>query len=167
MSNLLDWLFGAPQPYRDEPRVAFRHPAPSARAGLSVTLRSSVRSSPTVSPIDVERVLAVASPADFEHWLEANAASPASEREIAVAIYNKASGRQTVNLNDLQEVALCHGWVDTQTKKIDDERYAIRFVPRRPGSNWSATNREMARRLLAQRRIKPAGLAVLPPDLGT
>jgi uncharacterized protein YdeI (YjbR/CyaY-like superfamily) len=65
----------------------------------------------------------------------------------------------------LQEVALCHGWVDTQTKRIDDERYAIRFVPRRPRSNWSPTNREMARRMLAEGRVTEAGAAVLPSDL--
>jgi uncharacterized protein YdeI (YjbR/CyaY-like superfamily) len=118
-----------------------------------------------VSPIDIDRAIPVASPADFERWLTDNGRRGAGEREVTVAIYNKASGRQTVNLNDLQEVALAHGWVDTQTKRIDDQRYAIRFVPRRPGSNWSATNREMARRLLAQGRIKPAGLALLPSDL--
>jgi uncharacterized protein YdeI (YjbR/CyaY-like superfamily) len=65
----------------------------------------------------------------------------------------------------LQEVALCHGWVDTQTKHIDDERYAIRFVPRRPRSNWSEKNRAMARRLVADGRMTAAGTATLPGDL--
>ena len=69
------------------------------------------------------------------------------------------------HLGTVQEVALCHGWVDTQIQRIDDERYAIRFVPRRPGSNWSATNRTLARRLLAEGRIQPAGLTTLPGDL--
>jgi len=55
--------------------------------------------------------------------------------------------------------------VDTQTKGIDDQRYAIRFVPRRPGSNWSATNRERVRRLQREGRMTPAGEAALPPDL--
>jgi uncharacterized protein YdeI (YjbR/CyaY-like superfamily) len=82
-----------------------------------------------------------------------------------VAIHKKSSGKQTVTLEALQEVALRHGWVDTQTKRIDDERYAIRFVPRRRGSNWSAKNRAMARRLVEAGRVTPAGLATLPPDL--
>jgi len=55
--------------------------------------------------------------------------------------------------------------VDTQTKGIDDQRYAIRFVPRRPGSNWSATNRERVLRLRREGRMTPAGEATLPPDL--
>jgi uncharacterized protein YdeI (YjbR/CyaY-like superfamily) len=82
-----------------------------------------------------------------------------------LAIRKASSGKQTVTLLDLQEVALCHGWVDTQTKRIDDERYAIRFVPRRPGSTWGAKNRAMARRLLDQGRVRPSGMATLPPNL--
>lgn len=115
-----------------------------------------------MSPIDVSCAVAVAGAADFDGWLQAHGET---EREVVVAIYKKASGKQTVTLTDLQEVALCHGWVDTQTKGIDHERYAIRFVPRRPGSNWSATNREVARRLLQEGRVRAAGLATLPDDL--
>ena len=61
-----------------------------------------------------------------------------------IAIFKRGSGRQTVGLVELQETALNHGWVDTQTRRIDDDRYAIRFVPRRPGSNWSPKNRHGA-----------------------
>ncbi len=104
----------------------------------------------------------MASEADFDAWL---AAHGETEREIVVAIHKKASGRQTVTLVALQETALCHGWVDTQTKRIDDERYAIRFVPRRRRSNWSAKNRRMARGLLEEGRMTTAGLATLPSDL--
>lgn len=115
-----------------------------------------------MSPLDVAKAIPIAVPADFDRWLRAHGDS---EQEVVVAIYKKASGKQTVTLTELQEVALCHGWVDTQTKGIDDERYAIRFVPRRRGSNWSETNREMARRLLQEGRVTAAGLATLPDDL--
>jgi len=115
-----------------------------------------------MSPLDVSRPLSIPSAADLDAWLVAHGAS---EREVVVAIYKRASGKQTVGLVALQETALCHGWVDTQTKRIDDERYAIRFAPRRPGSNWSATNRAMARRLIEAGRVTDAGRAALPPDL--
>jgi uncharacterized protein YdeI (YjbR/CyaY-like superfamily) len=115
-----------------------------------------------MSPMDVSQAIPVTSAGELGRWL---AAHEADERERIVAIYKKASGRQTVTFDELLDVALCHGWVDTQTKGIDDERYAIRFVPRRPGSNWSATNREKVRRLLAEGRMTPAGRAVLPDDL--
>jgi len=112
--------------------------------------------------MDVSRAVFMASEADFDAWL---ARHGSEEREVLVAIDKKASGKQTVTLPALQEVALCYGWVDTQTQRIDDQRYAIRFVPRQPGSNWSPTNRELARRLLREGRIQPAGLATLPDDL--
>lgn len=115
-----------------------------------------------MSPIDTAAAVQVDSAEDFDDWLAENGGR---EREVTISIFKAASGRQTVTFTALQEVALCHGWVDTQTKGIDEARYAIRFVPRRPGSNWSATNREMARRLLAQNRVLPVGRALLPDDL--
>jgi uncharacterized protein YdeI (YjbR/CyaY-like superfamily) len=115
-----------------------------------------------VSPLDISHAIPIASGAEFDGWLGAHRTS---ERDVVVAIHKKASGKQTVTFPELQEVALCHGWVDTQTKAIDEERYAIRFVPRRPGSNWSETNRRMARRLIEEGRVTAAGLATLPADL--
>ena len=115
-----------------------------------------------MSPLDVSRATPVSSADEFDSWLRDHGASEPSR---IVAIYKKASGRQTVTFEELLDTALCHGWVDTQTKGIDDQRYAIRFVPRRPGSNWSATNRERVRRLRREGRMTPAGEVVLPPDL--
>jgi uncharacterized protein YdeI (YjbR/CyaY-like superfamily) len=112
--------------------------------------------------VDVDAAIPISRAPEFDRWL---AEHGSTEREVVVAIASKASGRQTVTLTELQEVALCHGWVDTQTRRIDAERYAIRFVPRRPGSNWSPTNRELARGLLAEGRMTAAGAAKLPPDL--
>lgn len=112
--------------------------------------------------MDVSRAISITAAADLDVWLTAHGAT---ERAVVVAIFKKASGKQTVGFGALQEVALCHGWVDTQTKSLDEERYAIRFVPRRPGSSWSATNRRLARRLLEEGRLRPAGVAALPDDL--
>jgi uncharacterized protein YdeI (YjbR/CyaY-like superfamily) len=98
----------------------------------------------------------------FDRWLRGHGAS---EPEVVVAIWNKRSRRQTVSLLQLQEVALCHGWVDSQTKRIDERRYAIRFVPRRERSRWSEKNRAMARRLIEAGRMRRAGTASLPADL--
>lgn len=112
--------------------------------------------------MDTSRAIRMDTPADFEHWLEANGDR---ERDVIVAIYKKSSGRQTVTLTELQEVALCFGWVDTLGQRIDEELWALRFMPRRPNSNWSPLNRAMARQLLPTGRIRPAGLALLPDDL--
>ncbi len=115
-----------------------------------------------MSPLDASQATPVSSATQFDRWLREHGAT---ERELIVAIFKKASGRQTVTFDGLLETAICHGWIDTQTKSIDDERYAIRFVPRRPGSHWSPANRETARRLLREKRMAPAGIAALPADL--
>lgn len=115
-------------------------------------------------PLDVSRARPIARAEDWDAWL---AEHGDAEREAIVAISKKASGKQTVTFDELLETALRHGWVDTQTKGIDDERYAIRFVPRRPGSNWSATNRRIVARLLAEGRMTDRGRAVLPSDLAS
>ena len=115
-----------------------------------------------MSPLDVSQAAPVSSAEELGRWLRDHGAS-APQRILA--IYKKASGKQTVTFEALLDTALCHGWVDTQTKGIDEDRYAIRFVPRRPGSNWSATNRERVRRLQREGRMTPAGDAALPPDL--
>ena len=115
-----------------------------------------------VSPIDVSRAISIETAGAFEGWLEGDGAR---QPEVVVAIHKAATHKQHVTLLELQEVALCYGWVDTQTKRIDDERYAIRFVPRRRGSNWGPKNRAMAKRLLDQGRVTASGKATLPPDL--
>lgn len=112
--------------------------------------------------LDVAGAILMTSADEFDGWLREHGAT---EREAVVAIYKKGSGRQTVTYGDLLEVALCHGWIDSQSKGIDAERYALRFAPRRPGSNWSEINRALARRLVAEGRMTDAGRAVLPDDL--
>ncbi|MBA2315148.1 MAG: hypothetical protein H0V87_07155 [Chloroflexi bacterium] len=62
-----------------------------------------------MSPLDIARSIPIATDADFDRWLGAHGAT---EREVVIAIYKQASGRQTVKLVALQEVALCQGWVD-------------------------------------------------------
>ena len=114
-----------------------------------------------MAPLDVSDARPITSAGDFERLLRGAEGRP----DLVIALYRKSSGKQTVSFHSLLETAMCHGWVDTQTKRIDDERYAIRFVPRRRGSNWGPKNRAMAKRLLDQGRVKASGKATLPPDL--
>jgi uncharacterized protein YdeI (YjbR/CyaY-like superfamily) len=112
--------------------------------------------------VGIESAIQFDSAEQFEAWLTSN---HATERELWAAIYKKASGKQSVGFDSLLETALCWGWVDVMTKGIDDDRYGIRFVPRKPGSNWSAINRTIVCRLIADGRMQPSGAAQLPPDL--
>ena len=111
--------------------------------------------------MEIGTTLDLSSAREFGDWLEAHGAR---EREIWPVLFKKSSGKQTVRYEELVEVALCYGWIDGLEKGIDAERYAIRFTPRRKKSNWTTTNRALARRLIAEGRMTPAGLAALPSD---
>ena len=53
--------------------------------------------------------------------------------------------------------ALCFGWIDGITRRIDDEVYTVRWTPRRPTSGWSAINIAKVAALEANGRMHPAG----------
>lgn len=63
---------------------------------------------------------------------------------------------------DAVEEALCFGWIDSTTKKLDNGVTAQRLAPRRKGSLWSELNKERCRRLEKMGRMTEAGRAVLP-----
>ncbi len=95
-----------------------------------------------------------ASRAAWERWLAANhGRSPGLWIEFA----KKGSGLASVTYAEAVEVALCHGWIDSQAKPLDAKRYRQRFTPRRPRSKWSQKNRAAVERLLAEGRLAPAG----------
>ena len=96
-----------------------------------------------------------ASPAEFRAWLERH---HDTERELWVGYYRKGSGRPSLTWQESVAEALCFGWIDGIRKKVDDERYANRFTPRKAGSNWSAVNVATMERLIAEGRVHPAGL---------
>jgi len=57
------------------------------------------------------------------------------------------------------EEALCQGWIDGQTRRVDDGTYRQRYTPRRVRSLWSRRNVDHVARLTAEGRMRPRGLA--------
>lgn len=96
--------------------------------------------------------------AAWSAWLEAHHASAA---EVIVIFYRKGGPGTSVSYPDAVEEALCFGWIDGVKKKVDEWRYSHRFTPRRPGSVWSALNRERVERLRAAGKLRPAGAAAV------
>jgi uncharacterized protein YdeI (YjbR/CyaY-like superfamily) len=64
----------------------------------------------------------------------------------------------TISKDAAIEAALCCGWIDGQLAKFDEHYFLIRMTPRRPGSRWSAKNRETAERMAREGRLKSNGL---------
>jgi uncharacterized protein YdeI (YjbR/CyaY-like superfamily) len=97
-----------------------------------------------------------ASPAAFRKWLAAN---HAKAKELLVGFHRKGSGPPSITWQESVDEALCFGWIDGVRKRVDETRYTIRFTPRRKRSNWSLINVGRVKELVAQKRMKAAGLA--------
>lgn len=96
---------------------------------------------------------------EWRRWLNDH---HATAKEIWLVSYSKQSGKSSIPYLHAVEEALCFGWIDGIAKKIDDERTAQRFTPRRSKSNWTELNKERVRRLIASGKMTDAGLAVVP-----
>ena len=94
------------------------------------------------------------SPILFRKWLERN---HERKSELLVGYYKKDSGRASLTWPESVDQALCFGWIDGVRRRIDDERYSIRFTPRKRDSNWSAINIRRATELTASGLMRPAG----------
>ena len=97
-------------------------------------------------------------------WLEKN---HATKSEIWLVYYRKASGKRRIPYDDAVEEALCFGWIDSQTKPIDEQCWAQRFSPRRKGSKLSPMNRVRVERLRKAGKMTKAGLVALRHELGS
>ena len=93
-------------------------------------------------------------PDAFRRWLEAH---HAAARELWVGFHKKGTGRPSMTWPESVEEALCVGWIDGIRKRVDDDRYVIRFTPRKATSTWSTVNITLMERLLGEGRVLPAG----------
>jgi uncharacterized protein YdeI (YjbR/CyaY-like superfamily) len=103
----------------------------------------------------VSAPLFFASPEEWRAWL---ADHHASESEVLVGLYKRASGRQTMTWSQAVDEALCFGWIDGVRRGVDEHSHSIRFTPRKARSTWSAVNIDKAERLIAEGLMRPAGL---------
>ncbi len=97
-----------------------------------------------------------ATPADLRRWFEDN---HATAPELQLGLGKKGAPFPSVTYAEALDEALCFGWIDGVTHRIDDTSYTIRFTPRRNGSKWSAVNIRRMAELEAAGRVTPAGLA--------
>lgn len=92
----------------------------------------------------------------FRRWLEQHHAAAS---DVLVAFHRKHSGRGGLTYAEALDEALCFGWIDGVRKGLDENRYTIRFSPRKPRSIWSRVNIAHVERLTQAGRMHPAGLA--------
>lgn len=104
---------------------------------------------------DGKPILQLASPEEWEAWLEAE---HASSDGVWLKFAKKGSGVTTVVYAEALDVALCFGWIDSQVMTLDERFYLQKFTPRRSRSKWSKINVEKIEALTKAGRMRPAGL---------
>lgn len=93
--------------------------------------------------------------AAWRRWLEQN---HTRAEGVWLISYKKATGKPRFEYDEAVEEALCFGWVDSKTNKLDDERSMLWFAPRKPGTGWSRPNKQRVERLIWAGLMAPAGL---------
>ncbi len=106
----------------------------------------------------MKATLDVTSRKKWKAWLEAH---HSSATEVWLIIHKKRTGKPSMEYEDAVQEALCYGWIDSLIQRIDDDAYARKFTPRKPGSKWSKPNRDRVASLLKEGRMTRAGLATL------
>ena len=95
-------------------------------------------------------------PEAFEAWLEVHGQISDG---IWVRMAKKGTGVPSLDWAGGVEVALCFGWIDGQSRRVDDAWFVQRFTPRRARSTWSKVNRTKVEALEAAGRMRPNGRA--------
>jgi uncharacterized protein YdeI (YjbR/CyaY-like superfamily) len=138
--------------------------AESPSLGSRVPMFTETMPSRTLKTLDVRTI---------EQWREWLARHHDSESEIWLVFHKRHSGRPSIIYLEALDEALCVGWIDSLVKRLDDDRYARKFTPRKPDSRWSIINLKRYAQLKESGRLTPAGLqraptnriAVAPPRL--
>jgi len=92
-------------------------------------------------------------------WLgEHHASSPG----VWLVFYKNHTRVKFIPHEDSVREALCFGWIDSLIKRLDDDRYALKFTPRQPNSKWSEINRKRWVELKAAGLLAPPGVAAAP-----
>src|SRR5688572_23878341 len=100
-------------------------------------------------------ILAFKSARPWEQWLTKHGATSTG---VWMRLYKKGTSTQSITYAEALDIALCHGWIDSQKRSYDDVSWIQRFTPRRPKSPWSKINITHIQRLTAAGKMKASGL---------
>jgi uncharacterized protein YdeI (YjbR/CyaY-like superfamily) len=95
---------------------------------------------------------------EWRSWLDSN---HANVEGVWLKFGKKNSGLVSINYAEALEVALCYGWIDGQSKGLDDQSWLQKFTPRGKRSIWSKVNREKSEALMDAGLMHQAGLAAI------
>ena len=99
---------------------------------------------------------------DQAAWFAWLAENHATSSGVWLRLARKASGVSSVTPAEALDVALCHGWIDSQTKSEGEQYWLQRFTPRTARSIWSKINREKVLALIASGKARSRCVKLRP-----
>ncbi|MFA5312494.1 MAG: hypothetical protein WC375_04125, partial [Methanomassiliicoccales archaeon] len=109
-----------------------------------------------------ELTLEISDRLQWRSWLDRN---HDSDSIVWLVIYKRSTGRKWIKYPEALEEAICYGWIDSRTKRVDSEKHVIRFTRRKERTAWSLTNLRTAQALIGSGAMTIHGMAVLPSDV--
>lgn len=106
-------------------------------------------------PAKAIKTLAVRNRQEWRKWLEKH---HNCESEIWLVFPKRHTGATSLSYDDAVEEALCFGWVDSLIRRLDDDRFARKFTPRKADSKWSTINRRRYAGLASRGLLAEPGL---------
>jgi len=92
---------------------------------------------------------------EWAAWMEKN---HRKSDGLWLRLAKKGSGLRSVTHLEALEIALCYGWIDGQKRGESEQAWLQRFLPRTAKSIWSKINCGKADALIANGRMKTAGI---------
>jgi uncharacterized protein YdeI (YjbR/CyaY-like superfamily) len=102
--------------------------------------------------------LVFADAAGWKSWLAANHDKAG---EAWVVHYKVKSPLPGLQYGEALEAAIAYGWIDGKMKSLDDDRFMLRYTPRKLNSVWSQKNKDIASGLIRQGKMAQAGMAAV------
>lgn len=94
--------------------------------------------------------------AELRAWFEEHHDSAS---ELWMGLRGKHVAERGITWAEAVPVALCFGWIDSVSERVDEDSRRQRWTPRRAGSTWSAVNVAHVERLREEGLMTPAGEA--------
>jgi uncharacterized protein YdeI (YjbR/CyaY-like superfamily) len=107
-----------------------------------------------MTDMDLANALLFKNRNEWRSWLEKN---HTKFSEVWLIHYKKSAGTKNLNHFEVVEEALCFGWIDSKLKKIDEERFVLKYTPRKSKSVWSKINKENAEKMISLGKMTRAG----------
>jgi uncharacterized protein YdeI (YjbR/CyaY-like superfamily) len=93
---------------------------------------------------------------EWRNWLQKN---HCKHSMVEFVRYKAHTEKNSMTHQELMDEAICFGWIDTTSKRLDEDRYLVKFAKRTPRANWSKNTLSYAERLLKAGKMAPQGIA--------